>query len=69
MILLEMKCRQLSKLEVPVARNENYIGVRMEKKPWEKPGSVGGAVPLRPDESVVYHCVDCIFAQAPVFNQ
>ncbi len=27
------------------------------KKPWEKPGSVGGPVPLRPDESVV--CSNC----------
>ncbi len=29
----------------------------MEKKPWEKPGSVGGPVPLRPDEPVV--CSNC----------
>ncbi len=57
MIVLEMKCPQLSKPEATAARNENSIGDRMEKKPWEKPGSVGGAVPLRPDESVV--CSNC----------
>ncbi len=56
-ILLEMKCPQLSKPEATAARNENSIGDRMEKKPWEKPGSVGGPVPLRPDESVV--CSNC----------
>ncbi len=39
----EMKCPQLSKPEATAARNENSIGDRMEKKPWEKPGSVGGA--------------------------
>ncbi len=58
MILLEMKCPQLSKPEATAARNQNSIGDRMEKKPWEKPGSVRGAVPLRPDEPVV--CSNCI---------
>ncbi len=53
MIVLEINCPQLSKPEATAARNENSIGDRMEKKPWEKPGSVGGPVPLRPDESVV----------------
>ncbi len=53
MIVLEMKCPQLSKPEATTARNENSIGDRMEKKPLEKPGSVGGPVPLQPDESVV----------------
>ncbi len=43
MIVLEIKCPQLSKPEATAARNENSIGDRMEKKPWEKPGSVGGA--------------------------
>ncbi len=57
MIVLEMKCPQLSKPEATAARNENSIGDRTEKKPWEKPGSVGGPVPLRPDESVV--CSNC----------
>ncbi len=57
MIVLEMKCPQLSKPEVTAARNENSIGDTMEKKPWEKPGSVGGPVLLRPDESVV--CSNC----------
>ncbi len=52
MIVLEIKCPQLSKPEATAARNENSIGDRMEKKPWEKPGSVGGPVPLRPDKSV-----------------
>ncbi len=42
MILLEIKCPQLSKPEATAARNENSIGDRTEKKPWEKPGSVGG---------------------------
>ncbi len=42
MIVLEMKCPQLSKPEATAARNENSIGDRMEKKPWEKPDSVGG---------------------------
>ncbi len=43
MIVLQVKCPQLSKPEATAARNENSIGDRMEKKPWEKPGSVGGA--------------------------
>ncbi len=42
MISLEMTCPQLSMPEAMTARNENSIGDRMEKKPWEKPGSVGG---------------------------
>ncbi len=54
MILLEMKCPQLSKPEATAARNQNSIGDRMEKKPWEKPGSVGEPVPLWPDEPVVF---------------
>ncbi len=33
MIVLEMKCPQLSKPEATAARNENSIGDRMEKKP------------------------------------
>ncbi len=36
MILLEMKCPQLSKPEAIAARNQNSIGDRMEKKPWAK---------------------------------
>ncbi len=56
MIVLEMKCPQLSKPEATAARNEYSIGDRMEKKPWEKPGLVGGPVPLRPDESVCSNC-------------
>ncbi len=32
MILLEMKCPQLSKPEATTARNQNSIGDRMEKK-------------------------------------
>ncbi len=36
MIVLEMKCPQLSKPEATAARNQNSIGDRMEKKPWEK---------------------------------
>ncbi len=41
-ILLEMKCPQLSKPEATTARNQISIGDRMEKKPLETPGSVGG---------------------------
>ncbi len=41
MISLEMKCPPLSKPEVTAARNQNSIGDRKEKKPWEKPGLVG----------------------------
>ncbi len=43
MIVLQVKCPQLSKPEATAARNENSIGDRMEKKPWEKPGLVGPA--------------------------
>ncbi len=46
MILLEMKIPQLSMPQATAAMNQNSFGDRMEKKPWEKPGSVGGAVPL-----------------------
>ncbi len=35
MIMLEMKCPQLSKPEATAARNQNSIGDRMEKKPWK----------------------------------
>ncbi len=51
MISLEMKCPQLNKSEVRAARNQNSIGDRTEKKPWEKPGSVGGPFLLWPDET------------------
>ncbi len=34
-----MKCPQLSKPEATAARNQNSIGDRTEKKPWEKPGT------------------------------
>ncbi len=51
-ILLEMKCPQLSKPEATAARNQNSIGDRTEKKkPWEKPGSVGGPFLLWPDDT------------------
>ncbi len=58
MIVLEVKIPQLSMPETTAARNQNSIGDRMEKKPLEKPGSVGGPVPLRPDEPIV--CSNCI---------
>ncbi len=46
-----MKCPQLSKPEA--AMNQNSISDRMEKKkPWEKPGSVGGQA-LWPDTTAV----------------
>ncbi len=53
-VSLEMKCSQLSKPEATAARNQNSIGDRMEKKPWKKPGSVGGPVLLWPDEPAVF---------------
>ncbi len=37
MIVLEMKCPQLSKPEATAARNENSIGDRMEKKQVKVP--------------------------------
>ncbi len=37
-----MKCPQLSKPEATAARNQNSIGDRMEKKPWEKQAQSGG---------------------------
>ena len=37
-----MKCPQLSKPEATMARNQNSIGDRMEKKPWEKQAQSGG---------------------------
>ncbi len=62
MILLEMKIPQLSMPEATAARNQNSIGDRMEKKLWEKPGSVGGPVPLWLDEPVVYsNCIKVKF--------
>ncbi len=45
MILLEMKCPQLSKPEATAARNKNSIGDRMEKKPWENQAQSGGQYP------------------------
>ncbi len=54
MISLAMKCPQLRKPEATTARKQNTIGDRTEKKPWEKPGSVGGPVLLWPDEPVVF---------------
>ncbi len=42
MISLEIKCPQLSKPDATAPSNQNSIGDRMEKKPWENPGSVGG---------------------------
>ncbi len=52
-ISLEMKCPQLSKPEATAAMNQNSIGDRTEKKPWEKPGLVGGPFLLWPDEPAV----------------
>ncbi len=34
--------------------NQNSIGDRTEKRLWEKPGSVGGPVPLWPDKPVFF---------------
>ncbi len=60
MIVLEMKCPQLSKPEETAARNENSIGDRMEKKPWEKPGSVGGPDSRGESNLMLHHGVDAI---------
>ncbi len=57
MIVLEMKCPQLSKPEATAARNENSIGDRMEKKTLGETRLSRGASSLRPDESVV--CSNC----------
>ncbi len=46
--------------------NENSIGDRMEKKPWEKPVSFGGPIPLWPDEPVV--CSNCSKVRLLVLN-
>ncbi len=52
MIVLEMKCPQLSKPEEPkLHRWQNG------EKTLGKPGSVGGPIPLRPEEPVV--CSNC----------
>ncbi len=45
-----MKCPQLSKPEVTAAGTKTPSVTEWRKKPWEKPGSVGGPVLLRPDE-------------------
>ncbi len=61
-----MKCPQLSKPEATTAMNQNSIGDRTEKKPLEKPGSVGGPVPLWPDEPVVYSNCSKVSVRAPL---
>ncbi len=43
MLLLEIKCPQLSKPEATAARNQSSICDRNGEKTWEKPGSVRGA--------------------------
>ncbi|KAL0153424.1 hypothetical protein M9458_051262 [Cirrhinus mrigala] len=40
---------QVNKPEATAARNQNSIGDKWRKKPWEKPGSVGGPVLLWPN--------------------
>ncbi len=48
MIVLEMKCPQLSKPEATAARNENSIGDRMQKKTLgETRLSRGASSPLK----------------------
>ncbi len=54
MILLEMKCPQLSMPEATAAGNQNSIGDRMDKKTLGETRPV----PLRADEPVV--CSNCI---------
>ncbi len=56
MILLEMKCPQLSKSEATAARNQNLIGDNGEK-PLGETRLSRGAVPLQPDEPAV--CSNC----------
>ncbi|KAL0199357.1 hypothetical protein M9458_007897 [Cirrhinus mrigala] len=43
------KSSQVNKPEATAARNQNSIGDKWRKKPWEKPGSVGGPVLLWPN--------------------
>ncbi len=45
MIVLEMKCPQLSKPEATAARNENSIGDRMEKNLGRNQAQSGGQFP------------------------
>ncbi len=45
MIVLEMKCPQLSKPEGTAARNENSIGDRMEKNLGRNQAQSGGQFP------------------------
>ncbi len=44
MIVLEMKCPP-KQARGDSGKERNSIGDRMEQKPWEKPGSVGGQFP------------------------
>ena len=46
-----MKCPKLRLPEATEARNQNSIGEKMEKKPGEKPGSVGETVLPLSDET------------------
>ncbi len=64
--MLEMRCPQLSKPEATAARNQNSIGDRTEeKKTCEKPGSVGGAFLLWPDDPAVqFQLLQCQIVRA-----
>ncbi len=67
MILLEMKFPQLSKPEATVARNQNAIGDRMEKKTLGESRLSRGPVPPRPDEPVVSsNCIKVKFKWSTV---
>ncbi len=52
-----MKCPQLSKPEATAQGTKTPSVTEWKKKPWEKPDSVGGAVPLWSDEPAV--CSNC----------
>ncbi len=66
MILLEIKCPQLSKPEATVTRNQNSIGDRTEKKTLGETRLSRGPVPLWPDKPVV--CSNCskVSVRAPL---
>ncbi len=52
-ILLEIKCPQLSKPERQRQGTKTPLVTERRKKPWEKPGSVGGPFLLWPDDTAV----------------
>ncbi len=67
MIVLEMKCPQLSKPEVTAARNQNSIGDTMEKKPLgETRLSRGASSPLASRTSSLFQLQQSQIVRAPL---